>query len=200
MSIHLFGSLTSPYVRRVRIVLKELGQPFDWTDTTTDAGQLELRRATPLWKIPVALIDGETVFDSAVITQRLLQEVGPGPLSPYQPADWQTRNLTTVIDGVLDSLINAFYLRKEGVTADQAPYLRKQIERAAASMEWLEQAAVGPWLTSSQKFGLPEIALLTALEWMRFRATYPVENHAHLMQFLAAHGDRSSVQTTKPPV
>lgn len=199
MSIQLFGSLTSPYVRRVRIVLAELGQSFEWTDTTTDAGQAALRATTPLWKIPVAVINGETVFDSAVITQRVLAEFGCGTLAPFQATDWHTRNIMTVTDGLLDSLINTFYLGKEGVTGDQAPYLRKQTERAAAAVTWLEQQVDGPWLTASKTFGVPEVALLTALEWMRFRATYPVANHASLMQFLAIHAERPSVHSTRPP-
>lgn len=200
MSIQLFGSLTSPYARRVRIVLQELEKSFEWTDTTTDAGQAALRATTPLWKIPVIVLDGQALFDSAVITQRLLTQFGSGPLAPYEASDWLTRNVMTVTDGVLDSLINAFYLRKEGVTPEQAPYLRKQTERAAAAMAWLEQHTDGPWLTANKAFGLPEIALLSALEWMRFRATYPVEEHPRLMQFLDAHAERPSVVTTKPPV
>jgi glutathione S-transferase len=200
MSIQLFGSLTSPYARRVRIVLAELGQPSEWTDTTTDAGQAALRAVTPLWKVPVAVINGETVFDSAVITQRLVHEFGFGTLTPYQTSDWHTRNVITVIDGLLDSLINAFYLGKDGVTKEHAPYVRKQVERADAAVTWIEQQLSGPWLSANNTFGLPEIALLTALEWMRFRATYPVEAHPALIQFLAFHAERPSVHATKPPV
>jgi glutathione S-transferase len=200
MRLQLFGSLTSPYARRVRIVLAELDQPFEWTDTTTDAGQAALRATTPLWKVPVAVFDGEAVFDSAVINQRLLLELGFGGLAPIEATDWHTRNIITAIDGLLDSLINTFYLGKEGITLERAPYLRKQTERAAASAAWLEEQLVGPWLTVSKSFGLPEIALLTALDWMRLRAMYPVENHPPLMQFLAFHAERPSVHTTKPPV
>jgi glutathione S-transferase len=199
MSLQLFGSLTSPYVRRVRIVLSELEQPFSWTDTTQDSGQAALRATTPLWKIPVMVIKGDAVFDSGVITQRLFQEFGFGPLAPYQEADWRIRNVVTVTDGLLDSLINTFYLAKDGVTAESAPYVRKQTQRAVAAVTWLEQQLDGPWLTRDRAFGVPEIALLTALEWMTFRATYPVENHPRLLQFLAAHNERPSVEVTKPP-
>jgi glutathione S-transferase len=199
MSIQLFGSLTSPYVRRVRIVLNELGQSFDWLDTTTDAGQAALRAATPLWKIPIATIDGETLFDSGVINQRLLSQYGPGSLAPFTPTDWHARNTMSVIDGVLDSLINVFYLGKEGVSAHNTPYVKKQTERAVAAMTWLEQRTRGAWLSDSKTFGLLEIALVTALEWMRFRSTYPVANHPTLIQFLAAHAERPSVRATMPP-
>jgi glutathione S-transferase len=58
-TIELFGTVTSPYVRRVRIVAHELGVSVARTDTADAPGQAALRAFNPLWKVPAARLDGE---------------------------------------------------------------------------------------------------------------------------------------------
>lgn len=195
----LFGTLTSPYVRRVRIVLRELGVEATWVDTTTDAGQAELRASNPLWKIPALSLDGQLVLDSAVINRVLLKQLGPGPLAPYDESELDAVNLVTIIDGALDALINTMYLGKDGITPAKAPYLQKHLDRAAASMKWLDARIQGPLLTKAQNFGLPEIALVTTAQWARFRNMYDIDQHSNIAACVAEHLKRPSVRDTEPP-
>jgi glutathione S-transferase len=196
--IRLFGSFTSPYVRRVRIVADELGLPIEQIDTMPAEGQAELRKRSPIWKVPVAEIDGQLVFDSHVITEVLLERFGRGKLAPLAIDDIEARNAINVIDGALDALINAFYLGKEGVTPEQTPYLKKQGERAAASLAWLDQNVHEPFVTSQKQLGLPEIALGTALGWMRLRNVYDIEQHQRLMRCFEELEKRPSFHATQP--
>lgn len=196
--IRLYGTVTSPYVRRVRIVAEELGLPITLIDTAVEAGQAELRSKSPIWKVPAAEIEGRLVFDSHVITELLLAREGKGPIAIWQLDDVEARNALNVVDGALDALINVFYLRKEGVDVDQVPYLKKQQERAKASLDWLETAAHEPFVTSHKTLGLPEIALGTALAWMRFRNAYPIERHPRLLRCLDALEKRASFAATQP--
>ena len=197
--LKLYGSTTSPFVRRVRVVALELGLAFEWIDTFTDAGQAALRVLNPLWKVPtVELDENTTLFDSRVITEHLLREHGPGPLAVIDEGDLQVRNVITVIDGALDSLINALYLQRDGITSDKASYMAKQRERAAAALGWVETRLDDVWLTPARAFGLAELALVTALEWMRFRDMYPVDRHPGLVRALEHHGGRESLVATRP--
>jgi glutathione S-transferase len=196
--IRLFGSFTSPYVRRVRVVADELGLPLEQIDTTPPEGTAELRKRSPIWKVPVAEIEGQLIFDSHVITEVLLERFGRGKLAPLPVDDIEARNAISVIDGALDALINAFYLGKEGVTPEQAPYLKKQSERAAASLAWLEQNVHEPFVTSKKQLGLPEIALGSALGWMRFRNVYDIEQHQRLMRCFEELEKRPSFHATEP--
>jgi glutathione S-transferase len=198
-SIKLYGTLTSPYVRRVRIVTKELGVDVEWVDTATDEGQEKLREFSPVWKVPAASIEGQSIFASGQINQQLLERYGPKPLAPHELKDVEAQSIIDVIDGALDSLINAFYLSKDGVGREDAPYVEKQHQRAATAMKWLEQKVYGAWLSPTAKFGLPEIALITAMDWMRFRDTYPVEDHPGLLECVEKHRERASVKETAPP-
>lgn len=74
----LYGTLTSPYVRRVRALAEELGVGFELVDVFTDSGQARLRERNPIWKVPSADFDGQLVFDSHVILDHLLAKHGAG--------------------------------------------------------------------------------------------------------------------------
>ncbi len=199
MALELFGSLTSPYVRRVRIVASELGVETDFVDVTTTEGQAALRRCNPLWKVPTARLDGQELFDSAVIIRTLIERFGPGPLTPQASSNLDLINFVTVVDGALDSLINAFYLGKDGVTADEGGYVHKQGQRAAAAMTWVEQRMTGGRWDEPDSFGLPEIALVTSVGWMRLRNAYPIDRHPRIVAACERHAERPSVAQSRPP-
>lgn len=195
----LYGTTTSPYVRRVRIVATELGVPFELVSTVGDDAEKALRALTPIWKKPIAEIEGQVVFDSHVIIEHLLRTHGYGPLRTAGGAAWlREHNLMSAIDGALDAGVYLFQLVREGVNPDSAPYLIKQRERVASVMAWLDQQLRGQWLTDEPRLGLAEIFLITTLEWMIFRKRYDVASHAALEKFRAAHADRESVRSTYP--
>jgi glutathione S-transferase len=194
----LYGTSTSPFVRRVRIVAAELGLACELVDAASEQGQARLRERTPIWKMPAAEIDGALVLDSHVITELLLSRDKGRVLAPLLLNDLSGRNLISVIDGALDALLNSFYLAKDGVSSEQSPYLQKQRGRAESALRWLDGQTHGSWLTSNQQLGLPEIALGSALSWMRFRDVYPIERHASLMQVLEALEQRPSFASTRP--
>lgn len=139
------------------------------------------------------------LFDSHSIVDALLERRGRGALRPVAADQrWAESNFHHVVDGALDALINVFYLAKDGVSPDEASYLAKQRDRAAASLRWIEGALRGAYVTEQPTLGVTEIALLTSLEWMQFRHAYPVETHPGLVAFLAAHAERPSVASTRP--
>lgn len=193
----LYGTTTSPYVRRARVVAMELGLPHELVNTAVPDGQSRLQEVTPIWKIPVAELDGQVIFDSRVIVETLMRDHGPGPLRELD-ASPAAANLVTVVDGALDALINAFYLAKDGVDRARVSYLDRQHERAKSALGWLEPHLGGPHLGAAEKIGLPEIALLSALDWMRFREAYPIDDHPALVAFFTAHAERPSIAATNP--
>lgn len=196
--LQLFGTVTSPYVRRVRIVARELGVDYQLVDTFEEAGQEQLRQLNPIWKVPTARVQGRTVFDSRLIIRELLTRWGPGCFAS-DLTDLEMANQICVADGALDALINAFYLGKDGVQRQSVPYVEKQYQRAEACLAWLEARVRGAYFNNDQRFGLLEVAVLTALDWMRFRSAYPIERHAKLVALLEAHAARDSVAATRPP-
>ena len=196
--LRIYGTVTSPYVRRVRAVALELGLEHERIDTASDEGLAQLRAVSPIWKVPAVELDGQAIYDSAVIDELLVRRFGPGPLAPWDPDDVELRNRLTVIDGALDALINCFYLGKDGVGPDAASYLQKHQDRAASALAWLDARIFDGWVTPSGAFGLGEIALVSALGWMCFRDTYPIERHPALLAAYERHATRPSLIATAP--
>lgn len=73
-SMKLYGTMTSPFVRRVEIVAAEVGEPVERIDTATEAGLAELHRVTPIGKVPIANVDGRLLFDSHVVASTTPRE------------------------------------------------------------------------------------------------------------------------------
>jgi len=194
----VYGTTTSPYVRRVRIVAHELGVDVKLINTAEDDGQSRMRTLNPIWKVPTATVGELAMLDSATICEYLVNKRGSDAMAHFSGENVHERNLMSVIDGALDSLINAFYLAKDGVSAEASSYVAKQHERAASAMQWLEQWATGPWLSQVQKLGLPEVAVVTTIDWMRFRDTYDVSRHPKLAALADHWRQRESFASTMP--
>ncbi len=167
--MHLHGSHTSPYVRRVRIFAEGLGLPMEMSDAATEAGQAALRAASPLWRVPtLAFPDGTVIWDSQAILVSLARRYGWGPFRPVTDADRES-NLVLAVNGALDSAVNVFYLRKDGVDA---------------ALGWVEAQLRGDGFFDGRP-GYAELALYTTLGWMSFRNTWPVAAHPKLVAFQA---------------
>lgn len=187
----LYGTTTSPFVRRVRVVAAEVGEPIERIDTATDAGMAQLREVSSIRKVPVAVVDGRTLYDSRVIIDWLTTTRGWGGVQP--PRDrWHEQNLLNAIDAAMDSVIQLFYLRRDGVAVDGSPYAQRQFDRADAIFAWLGKQL------SPDAFGLPEISVCCGLDWMDFRKTYPTERASGLAAVRAALRERPSMVETRP--
>lgn len=196
----VYGTTTSPYVRRVRVVAHELGVDVKLIKTVDDGGQAQMRARNPVWKVPTATIGELELLDSSTICEYLLTNRGPGPLARFHADNIHERNLMTVIDGTLDALINTLYLGRDGIRSDASSYVEKQHARAASGMAWLEGHTSGPWLTPAHTLGLPEIAMVTTIEWMQFRGSYDVSPHPKLAALAEHWRDRASFAATVPQV
>jgi glutathione S-transferase len=192
----LYGTTTSPFVRRVRIVAAEIGTHLELINTATDDGQALLRTVSPIWKVPVAEVDGRILYDSRVIIDWLTTTHGWGRLAP--PHDrWVQANLVNAIDGALESCIQVFYLRRDGHDVSKIPYAVKNLDRAKAIFDWLgSELQAGHF---GREAGLAEISLVCALDWMEFREAFPVASLAGRFDGVRAHlAARDSFVATRP--
>src|SRR3954454_22933023 len=120
----LIGSLTSPYVRKVRIVMaeKKLDYQFELEDVwASDA----ILKSNPLGKVPCLVMEGgEAVFDSRVIVEYLDTRSPVSRLIPERGRERaEVRTWEALGDGVLDALIAA---RMENNWAPRAEGERSQ--------------------------------------------------------------------------
>lgn len=109
----LLASETSPYARKVRIVVQVLGiaDKVVLQPASTAEPDGPLRKVNPLGKMPaLVLADGSPVFDSRVIVEYLDTRFGDGSMIPRDP-EKRIRELTraALAEGVMDALLLLAY-------------------------------------------------------------------------------------------
>ena len=116
----LYTSPTSPFARKVRVVVREKNATSLVTEEVVIARQdpPALHAANPLGKIPALVLDdGTALFDSPVICE-YLDATLPGPLlfPATGPARWQALRLQAAADGLMDAAVSIAYerMREEG--------------------------------------------------------------------------------------
>src|SRR3989338_3381619 len=104
----LLGTNTSPYVRKVRLVLLEKNIPHDYlVDPPREPGS-QVARVNPLGRIPALILDDETcVFDSPVIAEYADTLNDTPILIPRTDAlaRMRVRRWEALADGIMDSAV-----------------------------------------------------------------------------------------------
>jgi glutathione S-transferase len=201
----LYCSHNSPYARKVRVVLAELG--LDYEPILTDLNRLpaDYPQRNPNLRIP-CLVDGErTLFESNVILEYLLQRAGPQragtpPLArtlTRPEHDLQDRLVLATLDTLLDSGLNVFVLRRDGIVPEQSGTLRRELRRMASELDWLD-ARVTPEGFVPGVFSLMDLNLVVTLLWLEFRKPIPWRGRPNLEAVLRRYEGRPSIQSTEP--
>ncbi|MBI5333524.1 MAG: glutathione S-transferase N-terminal domain-containing protein [Burkholderiales bacterium] len=202
----LIGSLTSPFVRKVRIVLaeKRLDYRFELEDVWAPGSTI--LQANPLGKVPCLVMEGgEAVFDSRVIVEYVDTLSPVGKLIPLSGRERvEVRTWEALADGLLDA---AILVRLEQTFAGRTPEQRSAawIERQMAKVDAsLKAMSLGlgdrPWCAGTH-YTLADIAVGCALGYLDFR--YPQvdwrERHANLERLYDKLMQRQTFIDTRPP-
>lgn len=114
MSMRLIGALTSPYVRKVRVVMAEKKLDYKFVPENVWAEDTTISASNPLGKVPCLIMDGvDAVFDSRVIVEYLdtLSPVGK-LIPPPGRHRVEVKTWEALADGLLDASILARPHRK----------------------------------------------------------------------------------------
>ena len=201
----LIGSLTSPYVRKVRVVMaeKKLDYQLDLEDVW---GNDKMLKSNPLGKVPcLVLPGGEAIFDSRVIVEYLDTRSPVSRLIPEGTRERvEVRTWEALADGILDAAILARLEQTwPGRTAEQRSpaWTDRQLSRVHASLAAISKG-VGekPWC-SGIHLSLADIAVGCALGYLDFR--FPDiawrEAHPNLAKLSEKLNARASFTDTAPP-
>jgi glutathione S-transferase len=197
--VKLYGTTTSPFVRRVRVVAAEVGEPVELVNTARPEGQAALRELTPIGKVPIAILDGRAVFDSRVIIDWLIERHGWAGLEP--PRDrWRAANVLNAVDEALGAVLPGFYMKRDGVAIGELKYCADLEARTRTILDHLGGELVSPGIGFSSGLDLATLSLVCALDWMDFRQSYPTDRHPALAPVRAAWAERASLVATRPHV
>ena len=179
----LIGSLSSPYVRKVRIVMAE--KKLDFQLVTEDVwGQDDILKSNPLGKVPCLVMEGsEAVFDSRVIVEYLDTLSPVGKLIPPSGRERiEVRTWEALADGLLDaSILARLEATWSGRTAAQRSqaWIDRQMSRVHAALQAMSQGlGEKPWCTGIH-FTLADVAVGCALGYLDYRFAYIDWRAAH---------------------
>jgi glutathione S-transferase len=194
---------TSPYVRKVMVLLHETGQLNDvelvTTATTPIAPADNLLSRNPLGKVPaLERPDGPTLYDSRVICAYLDDRAG-GKLYGAGQRRWDTLTLEATADGMLDAALLMVYetrLRPEGLR--MTDWVEGQWGKVARTCDALNTR----WMSQlSGPLHMGQIAIACALGYIDFRLDdrgWRRGNDA-LAKWYEGFESRPSMQSTVPP-
>ena len=201
----LIGSLTSPYVRKVRVVMAEKKLDFQLVLQDPWNGD-EVRKVNPLSKVPCLVMEGgEAVFDSRVIVEYLDTLSPVGKLIPPSGRDrTAVRTWEALADGVLDAAVAARMEATWGGRTDaqrSAAWIDRQMLAVHTAVKAMSQGLGEQPFYADNHFTLADVAVGCALGYLDFRFSHidwrsEYANLGKLYDKLAA---RPSFMESAPP-
>lgn len=194
MALTLIGSFTSPYVRKIRLLL--------WEDKTVEfrpvnyfeeEGSKYLRSINPFNQLPMLLDGDQPIYDSRVMFNYITKKKG------FKPLTIEEENILSAIDTTLASGVNLFSLRKGGIDIDAGNhyFIERQKERLPSLLN-----LITPWAKTqdpAKDWNYLTMSLYSLLYWLDFREMYDVKKHPELVNFMERFKNCPGVLETDIP-
>lgn len=167
----LIGSLTSPFVRKVRVVLAEKGLGCDFAIDVPWSPDTHVPEFNPLGKVPVLVLeDGTTLFDSRVIAEYLDGLVLENALLPAEPlARIRVKRWEALADGICDAAATAL-MESRRPDGERSPSWidrqRGKVDRGLIALA--QELGDSPWC-GGEPMNLADIATGCCLGYLAFR-------------------------------
>src|SRR5688572_31788957 len=201
----LIGSSSSPYVRKVRVVMAEKKLDYQFFQEDVWSADTSIMQSNPLGKVPCLVMEGgEALFDSRVIVEYLDTLSPVGKLIPAMGRERaEVKTWEALADGVLDASIlarlEANWAGRNKAQRSQA-WIDRQLSKVHSSLKAMSQGLGEKPYCAGIYLSLADIAVGCALGYVDFRfgeidwrGSYP--NLAKLHEKLS---QRQSFVDTKP--
>lgn len=202
--MRLFGSRTSPYVRKVRVYLEEIGLAYDFIEGDTRQPSPYLLSVAPLGKVPVLECnDGAVLFESILIIE-YLERRRPGDGIRLLPADgeerWTTLRWHALAHGIIDATTTRLQELRRPEALQMPEKLRWEETRIARALRAVENDFGGGAFLVGDHLTIADLTLGVALQYMDFRYPHDWRSAApQLAKWSAAIHRRPSFTGTLPP-
>lgn len=199
----LYGSPTSPFVRKVRVFALERGVPFEFIKEDPWQRSERLQAFTPLGKVPVLEADdGRVVIDSLAIIE-FLDAAGAqaGNLLPSPgPARWDQLHWHALAHGIIDAVVGRLLETRRPPEFQMTDRMKREEERIAATLDVIERriGELGSGAGGRPDFG--SLMIATALRYMDFRHPHDWQSsRPKLAAMVNQIASRPSFRETEPP-
>lgn len=199
----LIGSLTSPYVRKVRIVMADKKLDYRLELENVWASDTSIQQYNPLGKVPCLLMDdGGALFDSRVIVEYLDTLSPVSRLIPQTGRDraavkcWES-----IADGILDACVTVVKEQQRPKEQQSAEWIERQLGKVTASLTAMDASLGDHAWCMGVNYSLADVAVGCALGYLdlRFASMDWRKDHANLTRLYDKLALRPSFIDTAPP-
>ena len=168
----LIGSVTSPYVRKVRVVLADKKLDYSFIQENVWAADTTIQQTNPLGKVPCLVMeDGSTLYDSRVIAEYLDTLT---PVCKLLPPNGRDRAEVKVWEALSDGVLDAAVLVRLETTlrpeAQQSPeWIARQWGKVHAGLRVMSERLGESAFCAGNHYSLADVAVGCALGWIAFR-------------------------------
>jgi glutathione S-transferase len=201
----LIGSTTSPYVRKVRVVMAEKKLDYTFELDNVWGAETHVHLSNPLGKVPCLVMeDGSALYDSRVIAEYLDTLT---PVCKLLPANGNGRDRADVkvwealADGVLDAAVLVRLEKTLRPQEQQSPqWIARQLGKVHAGLAVMSEKLGEQSFCMGKSYTLADVAVGCALGWLAFR--FPEidwrGDYSNLARLFDKLGERASFKDTVP--
>lgn len=170
----LIGSPTSPYVRKVCIVMAEKKLDYRMVAEDVWSAQTTIHASNPLGKVPCLVLEGgEALFDSRVIVEYLDTLSPVGKLIPTNGRERaEVKTWEALGDGLLDAALlarmEAVWPHRSAEQRSQA-WIDRQMGKISEALRAMSQGLADKPYCSGAHMTLSDIAVGCAVGYLDFR-------------------------------
>jgi glutathione S-transferase len=199
----LIGSLASPYVRKVRVVLAEKKLDYQFELENVWAADTTISQLNPLGKVPsLVMEDGTVMFDSRVMAEYLDTLTPVCKLLPPNGRDRaDVKCWEALADGMLDAAVGVRLERTMRPAALQSEeWIARQLRKVQLGLAALSEKLGEQAYCAGIHYSLADVAVGCTLGWLSFR--FPEitwrEDYANLAKLHDKLSERQSFKDTVP--
>jgi glutathione S-transferase len=168
----LIGSLASPYVRKVRVVLAEKKLDYDYELENVWSPDTKISQSNPLGKVPCLMMDdGSPMYDSRVIAEYLDTLT---PVCKLLPPNGRDRANVKVWEALADGVLDAAVLVRLEKTLrppeqQSEEWIARQMAKVSAGLAVMSQDLGESPFCRGTYYTLADVAVGCTLGWLAFR-------------------------------
>lgn len=199
----LIGSLASPYVRKVRVVLAEKKLDYQFELENVWAPDTTISQLNPLGKVPsLVMEDGSVMYDSRVMAEYLDTLT---PVCKLLPPNGRERAdikcWEALADGILDAAVSVRLertMRPQELQSEE--WMARQMGKVALGLKAMSAQLGEQAYCAGIHYSLADVAVGCALGWLSFR--FPEiawrDDYPNLAKLYDKLSERQSFKDTAP--
>ncbi|TDR31422.1 glutathione S-transferase N-terminal domain-containing protein [Hydromonas duriensis] len=165
----LIGSLTSPYVRKIRILLAEENIPYEFILDDVWSTDSFIQQYNPLGQVPCLVLDnGYTLYDSRVI-EDFLEEQSPLH-APYNSASrLEVKKWAALADGLTDAAVKIRIETMRPKDKQWQDWIDRQQDKLTRGLAVIEEQLTHHLWCANNAYSVADVATVCLVDFLDFR-------------------------------